>query len=492
MSSETTGDVDDERVRAIVQEEVDRQLDDTPGDVAVDQEGRKWTLGDLLGIGLTRREALLAFSALAGGMAFSRAIVSAVETAEAQTAAGQVGTTDRRLDVYGNTVDSLSVNTDEETLTNGAVQARYNVTQGDTTSDVITETFQSIQAAVDAVPTGAGRTPPDDPDTDNRAFGEVEILPVDDIYQESIHIPDTCLSLRGFGQGTEIATDGSNHTIAIQTNDVFMRDMQVDHLGTGDYDAINTAGDYDEIQLFRVTVDAAPRYAYNIQDQASHLIGCEAAGGDVASYRFAARECQGVGLKLTDSPANGILFDNGATSCEVTGVLRGMSGVGVKMDNIVNEFRGVVRSGGSHGVEMSGSNSSFYGTIFGCSSDGLRISGSGNNALAKIGGNPTGVHMTGSATANYVYLGRCTDPIQIDSGATENVIDGQIIGETVTDNGTRTLINGRGTNDGDPNSTGEWNGYASAAYKMGATIEDTTNGPLYKAKSDGTWSQIGT
>ncbi len=52
----------------------------------------------------------------------------------------------------------------------------------------------------------------------------------------------------------------------------------------------------------------------------------------------------------------------------------------------------------------------------------------------------------------------------------------------VTGTGTRTLANGVGENDGDPNSEGEWdgNGYE------GATVVYTTNGDIYIYR-DGSW-----
>jgi len=61
----------------------------------------------------------------------------------------------------------------------------------------------------------------------------------------------------------------------------------------------------------------------------------------------------------------------------------------------------------------------------------------------------------------------------------------------VADNGTRTVVNRRGANDGDPSTGGEWNGRASLAKRLGIVVEDTTNSNLYRAKADGTWSQIG-
>jgi hypothetical protein len=73
--------------------------------------------------------------------------------------------------------------------------------------------------------------------------------------------------------------------------------------------------------------------------------------------------------------------------------------------------------------------------------------------------------------------------------------DCTIIGATfgsLEDNGTRTIVNGKATNDGDPSSTGEWNGNAARAYKFDATVWDTSTSPStpYKADENGNWVAI--
>ena len=52
----------------------------------------------------------------------------------------------------------------------------------------------------------------------------------------------------------------------------------------------------------------------------------------------------------------------------------------------------------------------------------------------------------------------------------------------ITDAGVRTLINGVGTNAGDPNSAGNWN---NNGYE-GVHVLDTTNGKIYIFRN-GTW-----
>ena len=81
------------------------------------------------------------------------------------------------------------------------------------------------------------------------------------------------------------------------------------------------------------------------------------------------------------------------------------------------------------------------------------------------------------------------DDFIIEDTAIETVVRGASV-ESISDSGTRTLINGRGTNSGDPSTEGEWNGHDDFAEETDATIHDETNDNLYKA-ADGSWIQIG-
>lgn len=80
--------------------------------------------------------------------------------------------------------------------------------------------------------------------------------------------------------------------------------------------------------------------------------------------------------------------------------------------------------------------------------------------------------------------------IRIDD-ATETVISGVsgLRTNDIVDDGDRTLINGTGTNDGDPGERGEWKGHADYAHAMDATIWDTSTTPwtAYRADGQGNW-----
>lgn len=62
----------------------------------------------------------------------------------------------------------------------------------------------------------------------------------------------------------------------------------------------------------------------------------------------------------------------------------------------------------------------------------------------------------------------------------------------VRDTGTRTLVNGRGRNDGHPGTTGQWNGHADYAFETGATVWDTADQQPYVADSHGNWVAVTT
>lgn len=72
--------------------------------------------------------------------------------------------------------------------------------------------------------------------------------------------------------------------------------------------------------------------------------------------------------------------------------------------------------------------------------------------------------------------------VEIGSGSTDTIMSGNFVRGTFTDNGTRTLVNGWGTNNGDPNSTGEWNGNG----REGVSVVDTANSAKYTYRG-GSW-----
>jgi hypothetical protein len=79
--------------------------------------------------------------------------------------------------------------------------------------------------------------------------------------------------------------------------------------------------------------------------------------------------------------------------------------------------------------------------------------------------------------------------VSVEPGSTENVLRGvkHVSYDEFDDDGVRTLFNGRGRNDGDPAVTGEWHGHADYAAEQNALVEDTTDGDLYRALTDGSW-----
>ena len=99
--------------------------------------------------------------------------------------------------------------------------------------------------------------------------------------------------------------------------------------------------------------------------------------------------------------------------------------------------------------------------------------------LARVSGNRNGFANVDAGGANLRITGN------------ENVFMGLRNTGDVKDSGTRTIINGRGTNNGNPNQRGEWNGHADYAFETGATIWDTDGSQWrpFVADGNGNWIQ---
>lgn len=76
---------------------------------AVDAQGRSWTVSDFLNMGLTRRQAMTAVGAIAGGATLGTAIRKSIGIASADASTsdddGDVGTPENRVDVFADGVD---------------------------------------------------------------------------------------------------------------------------------------------------------------------------------------------------------------------------------------------------------------------------------------------------------------------------------------------------------------------------------------------------
>jgi len=97
-----TDDSNEQELRERVAE-LEERIDDltTAGEVAVDAQGREWTLADLMNIGLTRRQALGTLAAMAGsGLTLWAAIRESTGTAKAvgTSEVGQFGEPGRPID----------------------------------------------------------------------------------------------------------------------------------------------------------------------------------------------------------------------------------------------------------------------------------------------------------------------------------------------------------------------------------------------------------
>ncbi|SEO62128.1 hypothetical protein SAMN04487948_103531 [Halogranum amylolyticum] len=116
-----------------------------------------------------------------------------------------------------------------------------------------------------------------------------------------------------------------------------------------------------------------------------------------------------------------------------------------------------------------------------------RDGGYDSNTIARVEGNETVLN-------GVVGHGDRDWGIDVASGATETVLANVsgVARSALDDSGTRTLFNGEGTNDGNPASSGEWNGHGDYAHDMGAVVWDTSTSPWtpYRADGDGNWLSL--
>lgn len=100
---------------------------------ATDPQGRKWTVSDLMGMGLTRRQALGAVAAIAGGATLSSAF-SGSAAAQPTGDEGVVGESGERVEVWASEVDALEVATGSLTLDGSTIS---NILESDAADIVV-------------------------------------------------------------------------------------------------------------------------------------------------------------------------------------------------------------------------------------------------------------------------------------------------------------------------------------------------------------------
>lgn len=331
------------------------------------------------------------------------------------------------------------------------------------------DSYPTIQDAVDALETkDAGAQFPE------MSLQEIWIPPSPTDRDETVDIATNHTGFYGHrGQSTYITTTADDHTFFIDENDVYLEHLGVHHEGTGNWDAIHVAPGHDEAVLYNCTCDWAPRYGFNIQSPHSRLISCEATGGDDAALRVGdVDHVQVTGLKVQTPPSDGVLIE-------------GSNGL----------FTGIVDDPGGDGVIYDGFGSIISFHITDPEGDGFVHENGDHNLINVVSNNATatGINITGSVSGcdNNTYLVNTNGDVSFGTATAENVLYGAIEG-TTTDNGVRNIINGVGTNSGDPSTTGDWNGSAALAHEHGAVIWDSSTSPAtpYRADPSGNWVAI--
>lgn len=102
--------------------------------------------------------------------------------------------------------------------------------------------------------------------------------------------------------------------------------------------------------------------------------------------------------------------------------------------------------------------------------------------------NTDNVNIQINGNKNKIIGSHLDGELEIKSGATETVVAGTQFA-TLSDSGTRSVVNGHARNDGNPNDSGDWNGNATLAHRLGATVWDTSTSPWtpYQADGAGNW-----
>jgi len=100
-TASSTGEPDGEQLAARVTElEAEVEALTSADEVVADEQGRTWSLGALLDLGLSRREAMVALGAIGAGASFAGALRRAVDVAAANPDEKDVGTPSNPADAY--------------------------------------------------------------------------------------------------------------------------------------------------------------------------------------------------------------------------------------------------------------------------------------------------------------------------------------------------------------------------------------------------------
>lgn len=172
-------------------------------------------------------------------------------------------------------------------------------------------------------------------------------------------------------------------------------------------------------------------------------------------------------LEFTPTSSNGVR-DIGISNLYVSGPGRGIFFNGGNTERVTIE-NAVIDNNANYGIEFRGTNNHVSGIVTnntGNGQNGVRF-GDGTNGATRCS-------FYGTAQGN-----GATD-VQMESDATECVAYGAFDSAFMDDASTRCVINGLSKNQGDPSSTGDWNGNANLAHDLGVTVIDINNeGDLY-------------
>lgn len=115
----------------------------------------------------------------------------------------------------------------------------------------------------------------------------------------------------------------------------------------------------------------------------------------------------------------------------------------------------------------------------------------GAEGCSVVGGRLGRVTFENGATDNDVHANSIRF-VHDETGSVENIVIGRITDAVPDWDGTRTIINGRARNSGDPNGTGDWENEEEYAREQNVLIRDTNNNEFYRAMTDSAFYQVNT
>lgn len=241
--------------------------------------------------------------------------------------------------------------------------------------------------------------------------------------------------------------------------------------------------------------------AINSRGNGTHGFSIGNQSNRVSDIQAVNNDRNGVVLNGTDHIVQGVLSENNGQS-GTNGAQRGVliTGDDIAVSGVMSRDRQTTATQMA-GVRLTGTRARVSNAVVGGNGENGVILASGatdahlSHIVARNNSNYGVItYSSGAVIENVIASGNGIDDLRIE--ANDCIIQNCSYG-TITDNGARTVINGRSAQSATPGSgtTGDdWGGNEARAYDLDVTVEDrsvTAPYDQYKADSAGNWVQIG-